>query len=113
MAQKMAPRTWFTPRQTQFLEVVTQEKDLATEKFEDILTHPKAQDYIDLYLQLKRQQIKLKQLRRWHWQKFKIGIDPLNIATAFLKVNEFIPSRPKMIRFFEALADSLKPEIFT
>jgi len=224
MAQKVAPRTWFTPRQAQFLEVVAQEKhlaasfyltggtalaavyynhrysedldlfspqefssrdilhllfrtqkqlkwrhirrrpeggsdmytliwpnkstlkldfmfyypplfkgkkilginidslkDIAINKLETIIVRNKLRDYIDLYTILNREEFTFKQVINWHRRKTQFEAEPLVIAKALLKVNQAqdlprmkVPlSRPKMIRFFERLADDLKPEIFT
>lgn len=95
--------------------------DIAVNKLETIIVRNKIRDYVDLYTILTKEKFTLNQLIKWHYRKTQLKTDPLVIAKAFLKARQAqdiprmkIPfSRSKMIRFFEHLADSIKPEIFS
>lgn len=96
-------------------------RDIAINKIETIHNRHKARDYVDLYIIMQKERLTASQLLKWHQQKMELTTNPLDLAAKFLLAKEIasfprmrIPfSRQKMITFFESLAKSLEPEIFT
>jgi len=93
--------------------------DIATNKLVTIATLPRTRDYVDLFFILKREQWTLDWLIEQSRKKFKDRIDPLQLAKNFLKATEYsdyptilLPfDKKKMFRFYEQLAQELKPKI--
>ena len=93
-------------------------KLLEENKIDEILqTHSSTKERLEIYGLLIE---KIKEINPKSILDLGCGINPLIIAKAFLKVRQAqdmprmkVPfSRPKMIRFFEHLADTLRPSIF-
>ena len=97
--------------------------DIAANKVHTIFMKPRIRDYIDLYFILKKEDYNLRKLIIDAKAKFDWHIDPVNLASQFLRVKELGKSKdlPKMLvpfkqkemeDFFLRLAKNLGKEIF-
>ncbi|MEW6686435.1 MAG: nucleotidyl transferase AbiEii/AbiGii toxin family protein [Candidatus Edwardsbacteria bacterium] len=94
--------------------------DIAVDKVHTLFMQPRARDYIDLYFIMEEKKYSLKKLISDAKAKFDWDIDPITLASQFLRVKE-MTDLPKMVRpfkvvdmknFFLKLAKNLKNEIF-
>lgn len=94
--------------------------DIAANKIQTIFTKPRSRDFIDLYFIFQKQNYDLKKLLIVTKTKFDWPIDPLGLASQFLRAGEFsdepimlVPyNKQKMIIFFQELTLKLKDNIF-
>ena len=94
--------------------------DIAVNKYQTIISAPRAKDYIDLYFIVQKTKWSIQRLREDAVNKFGVSTDPINISRQFLRVVEFtdypkilLPFNQKqMEEFFLKLAKSLEGEIF-
>lgn len=96
--------------------------DIAANKVHTIFTKPRARDYIDLYFILSREDYTLKNLILDAKVKFDWDIDPITLASQFVRVRELektelprmlIPlDRKDMNKFFLSEAKKLEKDIF-
>lgn len=96
-------------------------EDIAVNKLFTIYQRMKARDYIDLYCICEKYHFTVRDLIAKARLKFDWHIDPVQLATQFIKSGQ-ADDLPRMIAsvkenqwrgFFEAEAKKLKPEIFT
>ncbi len=94
--------------------------DIAANKIQTIFTKARSRDYIDLYFIYQKKHFDLKQLLIATKTKFDWPIDPLGLASQFLRAGE-LGDEPKMILpynkedmiiFYQTLAGELKDNIF-
>ena len=93
--------------------------DIATSKLDTILIREQARDFVDFYFIQKKYQFDLNLLLEKIKEKFRWKVDPLYLASCFLKaenlhdypkmIKEF--SKEKMISFFLNLAKEQKRKI--
>lgn len=94
--------------------------DIAANKIQTIFTKPRSRDFIDLYFIYQKQAFDLKKLLIATKTKFDWPVDPLGLASQFLRAGEFgdeptmiLPYDKKdMIIFFQDLSRKLKDNIF-
>jgi len=94
--------------------------DIAVDKIHTLFMKPRARDYIDLYFIMKEKKIRLKQLILDSKAKFDWDIDPITLASQFLRVKDLVDvprilkpfKREEMEDFFLNQARKLKGEIF-
>jgi len=94
--------------------------DIAVDKLHTLFMKPRARDYIDLYFVMREKDYGLEKIIADAKAKFDWDIDPLTLASQFLRVKEFVEtplmlkpfSRPEMEDFFLQLANELKGRIF-
>lgn len=96
--------------------------DIAVNKVHTLFMKPRTRDYIDLFFIMKDHQYPLETLIINAKTKFDWHIDPVNLASQFVRVKELkqeefpamlVPfDRKEMERFFLGLAKSLETEIF-
>jgi predicted nucleotidyltransferase component of viral defense system len=94
--------------------------DIAANKIQTIFTRPRSRDFIDLYFIYQKQSFDLKKLLIATKTKFDWPVDPLGLASQFLRAGEFgdeptmvLPYDKKdMIIFFQDLSYKLKDNIF-
>jgi len=95
--------------------------DIIVNKIDTLATRPRGRDYVDFYFGSRKKHFPMAKLIADAETKFHEKIDPVILAKNFLKVTEY-KDLPKMLvpfnelsmqRFYEDLARSLKPEIFT
>lgn len=95
--------------------------DIATNKIQTIFTKPRSRDFIDLYFIFQKQKYDLKKLLIATKTKFDWPIDPLGLASQFLRAGEFSDEPPVMLipydklemtAFYRDLAQKLKDNIF-
>lgn len=95
--------------------------DIATNKLFTIYQQPRARDYIDLYCIMHEQPLTMRELMDKARAKFDWHIDPLQLATQFVKATEakdyprmLLQLEPKQWQdFFLAEAKKLKSDILT
>lgn len=94
--------------------------DIAANKIQTIFTKPRSRDYIDLFYIFQKADYNLKDLLIATKTKFDWPIDPLGLASQFLRAGEFGDEptmlvsydKHKMTNFFAQLATKLKDNIF-
>jgi len=94
--------------------------DIAINKIQTIFTKPRSRDFIDLYFIYQKQPFDLKKLLIATKTKFDWPVDPLGLASQFLRAGEFgdepimvLPyDKKEMINFFQYLSSTLKDNIF-
>jgi len=94
--------------------------DIAANKIQTIFTKPRSRDFIDLYFIYQKQPFDLKKLLIDTKTKFDWPVDPLGLASQFLRAGEFgdeptmvLPyDKKEMITFFQDLSSKLKDNIF-
>lgn len=73
--------------------------DIATSKLDTILTRKQARDFVDFYFIQKEHQFNLDFLLKKIKEKFRWKVDPLYLASCFLKAED-LRDYPKMIKPF-------------
>lgn len=73
--------------------------DIAASKIDTILTRNQARDFVDFYFVQKQHQFNLEFLLKRIKEKFRWNVDPLYLASCFLKA-ESLQDYPKMIKAF-------------
>ena len=94
--------------------------DIAANKIQTIFTKPRSRDFIDLYFIYQKQPFDLKKLLIDTKTKFDWPVDPLGLASQFLRAGEFGDEptmilsydKKEMVEFFQAMATKLKDNIF-
>ncbi len=94
--------------------------DIATSKLDTILTRKQARDFVDFYFIQKEHPFSLKFLLKKIQKKFRWSVDPLFLASCFLKVKDLKDypkmlkdfSKEEMIDYFLNLAKDQKTKIF-
>lgn len=94
--------------------------DIAANKIQTIFTKPRSRDFIDLYFIYQKKPLDLKKLLIATKTKFDWPIDPLGLASQFLRAGEFgdeptmvLPyDKKEMVLFFQDLSTKLKDNIF-
>jgi predicted nucleotidyltransferase component of viral defense system len=94
--------------------------DIAANKIQTIFTKPRSRDFIDLYFIYQKQPFDLKKLLIATKTKFDWPVDPLGLASQFLRAGEFgdepsmiLPyDKQEMAKFFQELSIKLKDNIF-
>ena len=94
--------------------------DITANKIQTIFTKPRSRDFIDLYFIYQKQPFDLKKLLIATKTKFDWPVDPLGLASQFLRAGEFgdeptmiLPyDKQEMTKFFLILANKLKDNIF-
>lgn len=96
-------------------------RDIAANKIHTLFMKPRARDYVDLYFILKNEKFTISQLILDAKAKFDWHIDPLTLASQFLRVKEFtdlpVMATPfnikSMENFFVEEAKKLKDKIIS
>lgn len=79
--------------------------DIAANKLHTLFMKPRARDYVDLYYILKNKNLSIEKLILDAKAKFDWHIDPLTLASQFMRVKEFADF-PRMLVSFDA--DSMR-----
>ena len=74
--------------------------DIAVNKADTILTHPRTRDFIDLYLILQKEQWLFADMVKQARVKFDTAVDALHIAQQLLTVSE-LKDYPRMLIAFD------------
>ena len=75
--------------------------DIAANKIHTLFMKPRVRDYVDLYFILKNKDLSIKKFILDAKAKFDWHIDPLTLASQFMRVKEFIDFPKMLIPFNE------------